>query len=100
MLIMAPYILREYYGKAVSQPLYEAEYEVDEDRRRPHGGKRPLSYRLADYYGVGKGIEELEQIASDHRKREAKQHGKRISLSQIDCHITPSWPRHACALCS
>ena len=65
-----------------------------------HGGKRPLSYRLADYYGVGKGIEELEQIASDHRKREAKQHGKRISLSQIDCHITPSWPRHACALCS
>ena len=65
-----------------------------------HGGKRPLSYRLADYYGVGKGIEELEQIASDHRTREAKQHGKRISLSQIDCHITPSWPRHACALCS
>ena len=82
--VPCPEIPRKYYGKAFGQPLNEAGYEVDEHSRHAYGGKRPISYRLPDYHGTCKSVEELEEIASDHRKREAKQYGKWISLSQID----------------
>ena len=50
------------------------------------GGQRVFAQRAADDHCIGQRIEQLEQIAAEHRQREAKQHRAGTALRQIFDH--------------
>ena len=72
ILVLCAEALPETNAEAAGEALDEAQHKIDDDAGGADGGQRVFAQRAADDHRIGQRIEQLEQIAAEHRQREAK----------------------------